>query len=273
MLKQRLLTAMVLIPLVVLSLLYLPTSIVQWLLAAVVVLAAWEWFSIIGFSKRPKMLFALLVLIFVTVLMAMLIDKVLLVFAAVLWGLILLLVGRYAHIALSINIEKIIMRAIPALVLASLVLALFWHLSVLLHSTPLGAKQLLYIVVLVWLADTGGYYAGKRWGKTKLAKAISPNKTWEGVAGAVVLGLIWTIIGYYMELAGTLSLISWVALSIIALFISIVGDLFESLFKRAHNVKDSGNLLSGHGGMLDRIDSLLAAVPVFASGIFWLGVN
>lgn len=273
MLKQRLLTAAVLIPLVVVSLLYLPTSIVQWLLATVVVLAAWEWFSIIGFSDRPNMLFALLVLMLVTVLMFMLIVTPLLVFAAILWGLILLLIGRYAHIALAINIEKLIMRAIPALILASLVLALFWHSAVLLHSTSLGAKQLLYIMVLVWLADTGGYFAGKRWGKTKLAKAISPNKTWEGVVGAVVLGLIWAIIAYAIGLSGSLNLISWLALALLALLISIVGDLFESLFKRAHNVKDSGNLLPGHGGMLDRIDSLLAAVPVFTAGLSWLGAH
>ncbi|PHS24804.1 MAG: phosphatidate cytidylyltransferase [Methylophaga sp.] len=271
MLKQRLLTAAVLIPLVVVSLLYLPTSIVQWLLAGVVVLAAWEWFAIIGFKALPKALFALLALALITVMLFLLSPQDLLVFSTVLWLIILALVSRYAHSALPIKIEKIIMQPVLALILASLVLALFWHSAVLLHSTPLGAQQLLYIMVLVWLADTGGYFAGKRWGKTKLAKAISPNKTWEGVAGAVFLGATWSIIGYALGLSGTLSLVSWLGLSLLALLISIVGDLFESLFKRAHNVKDSGNLLPGHGGMLDRIDSLLAAVPVFTAGLFWLG--
>ena len=271
MLKQRILTAAVLIPLVVFSLLYLPTSIVQWLLAGVVGLAAWEWFTIIGHKERPERLFAFASLALITVLTFILIPFLLL--ATIVWSIILVLVVRYAHCALPAKIEKIIMQPVSAVILASIVLALFWHSAVLLHSTPLGAQQLLYIMVLVWLADTGGYFAGKRWGKTKLAKAISPNKTWEGVAGAVVLGAAWAFIGYVIGLAGSVGLISWLVLSLIALLISIVGDLFESLFKRAHNVKDSGNLLPGHGGILDRIDSLLAAVPVFTAGIVWLGAS
>ncbi len=271
MLKQRLLTAAILIPLVVFSLLYLPSSIVQWLLAGVVVLAAWEWFAIIGYKKRPQRLFAFASLALISILTLMFISFLQL--SIILWSVILVLVVRYAHTALPAKIEKIIMQPVSAIILSSLVLALFWHSAVLLHSTPLGAQQLLYVMVLVWLADTGGYFAGKRWGKTKLAQSISPNKTWEGVAGAVVLGLIWAFIGYAINLSGSLSLMSWLLLSLVALLISIVGDLFESLFKRAHNVKDSGNLLPGHGGILDRIDSLLAAVPVFTAGISWLGVN
>ncbi|RKZ80999.1 MAG: phosphatidate cytidylyltransferase, partial [Gammaproteobacteria bacterium] len=100
---------------------------------------------------------------------------------------------------------------------------------------------------------------------------VSPNKTWEGVAGALVLGLIWAIVGYSLDWSGSLSLFSWLCLSVVALLISIIGDLFESLFKRCYQVKDSGNLLPGHGGMLDRIDSLIAAVPVFTAGLFFLG--
>lgn len=271
MLKQRLLTAAILIPLVVFSLLYLPTFIVKWLLAGVVVLAALEWFNIIGFKKRSEIIFALLSLTLITVALSLLTS--LLLFSAILWGVILVFIVRYAHNALPLKIEKLIMHPQIALVLSSMVLALFWHSAVLLHSAPLGGQQLLYIMVLVWLADTGGYFAGKRWGKIKLAKAISPNKTWEGVAGAVFLGAIGAIVAYALDLSGSLSLVSWLGLSLIALLISIVGDLFESLFKRAHNIKDSGNLLPGHGGMLDRIDSLLAAVPVFTVGIFWLGAN
>ena len=269
MLKQRLLTAAVLIPLVVFSLLYLPTSVVQWLLAGVAVLAAWEWFTIIGYKQRPERLFAFALLALTTVLISVLVPFLML--STLLWSVILIFVARYAHSSLPVKIEKIIIQPVLASILASVVLALFWQSAVLLHSTPLGAQQLLYIMVLVWLADTGGYFAGKRWGKTKLAKAISPNKTWEGVAGAVVLGFIWSIIAYALGLSGSLGLVSWLALSLVALLISVVGDLFESLFKRAHNIKDSGNLLPGHGGILDRIDSLLSAVPVFTAGIFWLG--
>jgi len=272
MLKQRLITAAVLIPLVVLSILYLSTSTMQWLLAIVAGLAAWEWFSIIGFSSQRKMFFALLVLVFSAVLLSLLPITLLLTAGIVIWALILLLVSYFAHKNLSNTFQHIFKHAVLALIMAALVLALFWNSAVLLHaSSEIGPQQLLYAMVLVWLADTGGYFAGKRWGSRKLASAISPNKTWEGVAGAVVLGSVWAVIGFYFELAGSLGVITWLLLSAATLLISIVGDLFESLFKRCYQVKDSGNLLPGHGGMLDRIDSLIAAVPVFTAGLYLLG--
>ncbi|NQZ52981.1 MAG: phosphatidate cytidylyltransferase [Piscirickettsiaceae bacterium] len=272
MLKQRLLTAAILIPLVVCSILLLPTLIFQWLLAGIVALAAYEWFTIIGFNTRSKMIFAMVVLVFITVVGWLLPVTVLFSFVALTWGLILLFVSRYAHQILPTKIQKILMQPLFSLLLAATVLALFLHGGIQLHqSTGLGPQQLLYILVLVWLADTGGYFAGKRWGKTPLAKSISPNKTWEGVAGAVVLGTIWTLISYGLGFSGSVGLLGWLLLSIIALIISIIGDLFESLFKRFHQIKDSGTLLPGHGGMLDRIDSLIAAVPVFTAGLFFFG--
>ena len=132
-------------------------------------------------------------------------------------------------------------------------------------------SDLLYVMVSVWLADTGGYFAGKKWGKDKLAKVISPNKTWQGVYGALALTSIWAVLAYLLNINGSLSLLAWLGLTLVTVLISIVGDLFESLFKRAHQVKDSGNLLPGHGGILDRIDSLIAAVPIFVAGLAVLG--
>lgn len=272
MLKQRLWTAAILIPVVMLSILYLPTTILQWLIAGVVILAAIEWFAIIGFTRPLQMSLAIVILGLMTSLMWLLSIDILMLVALLVWGGILIVVSRYAHRAMPACLQSLLMKPYFALMVASFVLALFWHCAVLLHhSSSLGPKQLLYVMVLVWLADTGGYFAGKKWGKIPLAKAISPNKTWEGVAGALVLASIWTIIAYYAGVAGTLDLPQWLLLSLLALLISIVGDLFESLFKRCHHVKDSGNLLPGHGGMLDRIDSLIAAVPVFTSGLFLLG--
>lgn len=273
MLKQRLLTAAILIPLVVLSLLYLPTSIFKWFLAVVVVLAAWEWFSMIGFHDKYKMLLAMAMLGITAIAGTFLSINTVVIVAIVVWGLILLFVSYYAHQVLPQAVQKLFLQPIIALMMATIVLSLFWLSAIQTHATSLGAQQLLYIMVLVWLADTGGYFAGKRWGKLQLAKAISPNKTWEGVAGALILGAAWAIIGYYWGVSGSLSLVSWLLLSAVSLLISIVGDLFESLFKRSYQIKDSGNLLPGHGGMLDRIDSLIAAVPVFMAGLFYLGAS
>ncbi len=272
MLKQRLITAAILIPLVVMSILYLPTMIMQWLLAAVVVLAGIEWFSIISYKKKSELLFSMTVLAFITVIFGLFLQSILSFVTLIIWVLISLIIIQYAHRSLPARLQRLLLQRLSGLIIASIVLALFLLMSVHLHkSSDLGPQQLLYVMVLVWLADTGGYFAGKKWGRTSLAKAISPNKTWEGVAGALVLGLVWAGIAYSLGLAGEITLLSWSILSVVSLLVSIVGDLFESLFKRCHQVKDSGNLLPGHGGMLDRIDSLIAAVPVFAAGVYFLG--
>tara|TARA_R110002050_G_scaffold57423_3_gene129012 strand:+ start:152447 stop:153271 length:825 start_codon:yes stop_codon:yes gene_type:complete len=272
MLKQRLWTAGLLIPVVMLSILYVPISILQWLFAGIIILAAIEWFTIIGYVGRVQMMSTIVVLTVISSVGWLLSTEAVMIMPLIVWGGILLIVSRYAHRAMPKCIHTLIMKRTYALILASVVLALFGHGAVILHqSSVLGPQQLLFVMVLVWLADTGGYFAGKRWGKTPLAKAISPNKTWEGVAGAIVLGGIWTLIGYSIGVSSSLSMPEWILLSLSTLLISIVGDLFESLFKRCHKVKDSGNLLPGHGGMLDRIDSLIAAVPVFTAGLFLLG--
>jgi phosphatidate cytidylyltransferase len=134
-----------------------------------------------------------------------------------------------------------------------------------------GPGLLLFVLVTVWLADTGGYFAGKQFGKHALAREISPNKTWEGALGAIVLSSVWAVLFYFTAGNPTLSLAAWLLISVFIVMISIVGDLFESVFKRCFKVKDSGQLLPGHGGMLDRIDSLLAAVPVFAAVMTVMG--
>ena len=126
----------------------------------------------------------------------------------------------------------------------------------------------LYILSLIWVCDIAAYFVGKRFGKHTLAPKLSPGKTWEGVLGAYAGGLLVVIVGY-LYLDQDLSLFSWVMLGLICITFSIVGDLFESLFKRLRNLKDSGTLLPGHGGVLDRIDSITATVPIFAIGFMF----
>jgi phosphatidate cytidylyltransferase len=149
-----------------------------------------------------------------------------------------------------------------------------WIAPLWLHAhQPQGWRLVLFIMVLVWTADSGAYFVGRPWGKTKIAPHISPGKSLEGVFGgltAVVL-VAW-LSGKFIWQFGTDKLWIWVALAAAVSLISVVGDLMESRFKRAAGVKDSGNLLPGHGGVLDRIDAFTAAAPFFVLGWLTLGL-
>jgi phosphatidate cytidylyltransferase len=273
MLKQRLITAAILIPLVVLAILKLPTNILQWCIAGIILLAAWEWFAIVGIHSVLQRSISFISLIAAAVFARVYLPPdIFVLIGAVVWLLATVLVLRFAHIALTPAAARIIANKYFGLFVVIMVLVPFFFSTIFLHQlSSLGPQQLLYVMVTVWLADTGGYFAGKRWGKQPLAKVISPNKTWQGVYGALVLVAVWALIAYKLGVSGQLPLITWLVLTTVTALFSIVGDLFESLFKRSHQVKDSGNLLPGHGGILDRIDSLLAAVPVFIAGLMMLG--
>ena len=136
-----------------------------------------------------------------------------------------------------------------------------WCGLMAIHAMPNGSHWLLWVFTLVWGADIGAYLAGKRFGRRPLAPALSPGKTWEGALGGALVSA-GACIGA-LAFAGLLSW-AWVAITLSLIVISIFGDLWESLMKRAFGVKDSGALLPGHGGVLDRIDSALPVLPVFA---------
>ena len=147
----------------------------------------------------------------------------------------------------------------------------------LLHGAPgpehEGPLRLLFAFFLIWAADVGAYFAGRAFGARKLAPRVSPGKSWEGVYGGVALALVIAAIAgqWLFQLQGG-AWLPFLLLCVAVVLFSIVGDLGESLLKREAGAKDSGTLLPGHGGMLDRIDSLLAALPAMALGLKWLGL-
>lgn len=130
---------------------------------------------------------------------------------------------------------------------------------------------LMYLFVLVWGADSGAYFVGRKFGRRKMAPSVSPNKSVEGLFGGLILTslIIVGVQSYYLHLT-LLQHVLFFVLSFITVLGSVQGDLFESMIKRRAGVKDSGSILPGHGGVLDRIDSLLAAAPIFATGIYLL---
>jgi phosphatidate cytidylyltransferase len=136
-----------------------------------------------------------------------------------------------------------------------------------LRNSPHGIAILLVLFALIWGADSGAYFVGKKWGKHKLLPQVSPGKTWEGLSGALGVTVIITFFSLFIF---KVPYIRWpvaLCLALITVLFSIVGDLFESMLKRRVGLKDSGHSLPGHGGILDRIDSLTAAAPIFASGL------
>jgi len=272
-LRQRILTALVLVPLVIAGILLLPSYHFSLLLVVVVALASWEWASLMGIDQRlARMAYVLVQGMFLP--LAMHVYEwapTLFLGGALVWW-----VSAMTWIARSDGQEReTATMSLLFLGLAGvLVLQPMWVALVVLHiNGMLGAQLMLFMMVLVWGADSGAYFAGRRWGRARLAPLVSPGKTWEGVYGALATTLFLATAGvWWFGFSGSVAL-GFLFLSVVTVMFSIVGDLFESLAKRRRGVKDSGQLLPGHGGILDRIDSLTAAAPVFCFGLDVAGID
>lgn len=274
MLKLRLLTALVLIPLVVWGIIALPTPYLAGFLALVIAQGGWEWGGFMQLkSLGQRALYSLLLVgSLVTAGYAWISPHgrlmVLPVAACVWWLLALVWVLRYPRNT------KCWSRPIMKGMIGILVLVPAWLAVVTLHgSGEQGPYWLLYMLSLIWVADSGAYFGGRAWGKRKLAVEVSPGKTWEGVASAMVLCTAYSLgAAQFLGVDGNQNVI-FVVLSLVTVAFSIVGDLTESMFKRQAGLKDSGALLPGHGGILDRIDSVTAAAPVFVAGLWLTGLH
>jgi len=145
-----------------------------------------------------------------------------------------------------------------------------WTSLTLLRAAPDGAHWVLWLLVLVWAADIGAYFVGRRFGQRKLASAVSPGKTWEGAFGGLLLSGVVSLLLLSLLLPVSPA---WVLLTLGLIVLSVFGDLFESVLKRVRGVKDSGTLLPGHGGILDRIDSLVAVLPWLTLALLLTGLS
>jgi phosphatidate cytidylyltransferase len=265
MLKTRIITATILIPLVILGTLFLSSQIFAAVSGLVFLGAMWEWTALAGFKTISRRVFCFILIplftLFLLALMQSLGKSVVRESVPLLIMLFWLLVG-FSVLCYPKYLSCWQSKS-AGVIAGSFVLIPAWFMLVALQY--LNPSLVLYVFSLVWVSDIAAYFVGKRFGKHKLAPVLSPGKTWEGVFGAFIAGFFVIILGY-MLIDQNLSRWHWVILGLITIGFSIVGDLFESLFKRLRNLKDSGAILPGHGGLLDRIDSLTAAVPVFAIG-------
>ncbi|SFK33610.1 phosphatidate cytidylyltransferase [Methylophaga sulfidovorans] len=273
MLKQRLITAAILIPLVVWAVFASSLTTFTTLIVAVALLAAWEWHQMIGIqSPGMRVMLAADLLIVLYLAITQLNPYFIISIGIFIWLIALVVILGFSSKSLSAWLSQVFKNKVFGAISSILILTVFVVSSITLKAfSEMGAFLFFFVMVSVWLADTGGYFAGKRYGKHALAPAVSPNKTWEGVAGGVVLASVWAIGFYLVKTPTTITLFEWLLLSVVTVAVSIIGDLFESLYKRAFSVKDSGSLLPGHGGILDRIDSLIAAVPVFTFLVLLMG--
>ena len=275
MLKQRLITAFILAAFIIWSILGLSSEIFSIILAVFVVIGGWEWTRMVNFSSPVKRLFFMVALILSIFLTAYL-DKTELsitheiLTVAVIWWVICgyIIINNIKIFVLSTR--NLLMGTFTGL----LVLLPPWFALSLVHASEnYGPYYVIYILVLIGFADAGAYFTGRKWGSNKLAPEISPGKTWEGIWGAAVVVMLTAIASGYL-LMGTdveiKTLMFFMLLSLVTFVFTVFGDLFESMMKRQAGLKDSGNILPGHGGILDRIDSITAAAPVFVAGLLIL---
>jgi len=262
MLRLRIATACILAVFALGAVIGLPQpwlAMVFWLVAAA---GCYEWAGFAGLSK-PWQRFAYVLLFSVIVWFA---------YGKSAWYDAGLIVGCAVWLAAVVAVlifptgQAVYRNGLFTALVGLAVLVPAWMSLVVVREHSLGSWWLIWVFFLVWGADIGAYFAGHRFGKHKLAPRVSPGKTWEGAAGGFVFALLVCSVGLVWL---SDDWVRWLPVLGALIVVSVFGDLFESVLKRATGVKDSGSLLPGHGGVLDRIDSLLAVIPVFALILTW----
>jgi len=263
MLRQRVFTAIVALAVLAFVMFVLPPVVARTIITALMLGAAWEWSGFIFKQQNLRrglyVLFiaTLLALIFVELHEQVLVDTVLKISLG--WWV--------AALAWMFFFPTPIAWPVSWVCGALVIVPAWLALDLLYLKRP---ELLLFALLIVWVADIGAYFVGKGFGRVKLAPRISPGKTWEGVLGGLCAVMVLAAIGSPLL---EINIAVLVPFCLAIAMISIVGDLTVSMFKRNAGVKDSGTLFPGHGGVLDRIDSVTAAAPLFALAMSWIGIQ
>ena len=263
MLKQRVLTAIVALAILSVVLFVVPAMVARMVIAVLMLAAAWEWSGFI-FNEESKLKYVYV--LFIAILIAVIYSE--LPNVSLLDITLKVSLGWWiAALAWMFFFPTPIAPPV-AWICGALVIVPAW--LALDHLYLLSPEMLLFALLIVWVADMGAYFVGKGFGRVKLAPQISPGKTWEGVLGGLCAVMVLAAIGAEVF---EINITVLVPFCLAVAMISIVGDLTESMFKRNAGVKDSGSLFPGHGGVLDRIDSVTAAAPLFALALGWIGIR
>lgn len=277
MLKQRVITGVIMAAAFLSAVVFLSQPTLAILFAVVVGLGAWEWSRLAGWSSRlARSLYIVVLLLAMGALYVYcgLMERPdqeqvqpFLGLACLWWSIALLWLKSYpASGAIWGNVA---MRSLMGL----LILAPAWLAAVFLLSLPRGGLLVVAMILIVATADIGAYFTGKSFGRHKLAPQVSPAKTWEGFWGGLVSCLLLAVLVWSLlpSSYAHVSLVAVIVVFLMTALTSVVGDLVVSMVKRESGVKDSGSLLPGHGGVLDRLDSICGAAPVFALGLLLAG--
>lgn len=264
MLKTRVLTSVVLMAGFLAAVFLLPAIYWAFLMLIFISIAFWEWAGMAAFNKSWRIIYVAIIAILGAMVtladdMAMPALQPQVMFYSILLAVFFWLILTPAWLIARFQIRQPLMLALIGLVI------LFPTWLALVSMRDISPWLLLMVMGAVWIADSAAYFSGKRFGKRKLAPKISPGKTWEGVFGA------WLAVSIYgLILCMSMSLTYWVIVGLLGITVlSIMGDLLESLIKRQAGVKDSGTLLPGHGGILDRIDGLTSSLPLVMFFIYF----
>ncbi|MDX1633436.1 MAG: phosphatidate cytidylyltransferase [Marinobacter sp.] len=272
MLKTRIITALILAPIAVGGIFFLPPVGFAVFTGIIIAIGGWEWANMAGMtSQAARCAYAAVMALILFALWQ--VHALSVLWLALLWWLVCLVLVR-SYPGLSEHWRTVPVRALLGL----LVLVPAWvglnHLRtgvVEFGQVSTGLLFILYVFFIVWVADIGAYFAGRAFGKAKLAPRVSPGKSWAGVWGGQVAVAVLAIVASLLVGASPAQTLLLVIVSLFTGLVSVLGDLLESMFKRHRGIKDSSQLLPGHGGILDRIDSLTAAIPVFALLVTLLG--
>ena len=288
MLKERVLSAIVMVIVALAAIFWLPPLALTIALSALVVLGMWEWAQFVGFKSQMSRVVVAGVTTCILLLLVVAntdyinaarfttdLSVIALFIACVWWLAALILVVTYP------NSAKLWARSVVAKFLfgiCTLFPFLIGLLAIRFNNYTLDAYQgtylLLYVFLLVWGADSGAYFFGRALGKHKLAPKVSPGKSWEGALGGLftsgVIAFVFLQVTPDDVFGRALETVPFIVVSVATVAISVLGDLAESMFKRQAGIKDSSNLIPGHGGILDRVDSLTAAIPFFATMFFFV---
>ena len=271
--KQRIITALLMAPLAICAVLFLPSPAFLALWAAILLAGLWEWTRLVGMRKREQRALVVLAHALLMSALAWAGWPQWFVPITVIGGIWWLVASAWLLFAYHFGEADNRRNRMIKLLAGSLAVIPAWCALALLHAAPGdGPVWALFSVMLVWVADTGAYFSGRHFGGAKLAPVISPKKTWAGFFGGIAGSLLFALLPSFvldMDQQRWPTLLLITGLATVA---SVMGDLFESLLKRHSGAKDSGAVIPGHGGIMDRLDSVVAAVPVFALGRWLLGL-